>query len=90
MMLDDILQAVRFGYFTNDDLNRVSEAVRYRRSQLTEQNRRSLRVGSKVQFYNSRTGQMIVGTVNKINRKYVMVGTGLQVWRVPGSMLEKV
>jgi len=90
MDINEILRQIRFGSLNNDELNTVLDAVRYRRSQLTEQNRYTLSVGCKVQFRNSRTGQTIVGTVNKINRKFVLVGAGLQVWRVPGNMLEKV
>jgi len=90
MDINDILRQIRFGSLNNDELNTINEAVRYRRSQLTEQNRYTLSVGCTVQFRNSRTGQMIIGTVNKINRKYVLVGSGFNVWRVPGNMLEKV
>lgn len=90
MDINEILRQIRFGSLNNDELNTISEAVRYRRSQLAEQNRYTLSVGCKVQFRNSRTGQMIIGTVNKINRKNVLVGCGFNVWRVPGNMLEKV
>jgi len=90
MDINEILRQIRFGSLNNDELNTVLDAVRYRRSQLTEQNRYTLSVGCTVQFRNNRTGQMIIGTVNKINRKYVLVGSGLNVWRVPGNMLEKV
>ena len=90
MDINEILRQIRFGSLNNDELNTIAEAVRYRRSQLADQNRYKLSIGCKVQFRNSRTGQMIIGTVNKINRKNVLVGSGFNVWRVPGNMLEKV
>jgi hypothetical protein len=91
MDINEILRQIRFGSLDNDELNQLIEAVRYRRSQLVEQNRHTLSVGCKVQFRNSRTGQLINGTVNKINRKFVIVSViNGSNWRVPGNMLEKV
>ena len=90
MDINELCHNIRFSNLTNDELNMISNAIRYRRSLLADQNRYKLSIGCKVQFRNSRTGQMIIGTVNKINRKNVLVGSGFNVWRVPGNMLEKV
>jgi hypothetical protein len=52
--------------------------------------------GSKVKFTNSRNGQTVVGTVDKVNRKFILVREDKPgslvggVWRVPANMLEAV
>ena len=88
--IKEINSAIMFGDFTNDELNSIGDAIRYRRSQLTTQTRRSLSLGCAVKFTNSRTGQLVTGKVDKINRKFVIVSAGLTRWRVPANMLETV
>jgi len=90
MNIKEINSAIMFGDLTNDDLNSIGDAIRYRRSQLTTQTRRSLTLGCAVKFTNSRTGQLVTGKVNKINRKFVIVDAGFTRWRVPANMLETV
>lgn len=95
--IQEINSTIMFGDFTNDQLNSIIEAVKYRRGQLTKQSVRSLMPGVKVKFTNSRNGQTVIGTVSKINRKFVIVRESPRVggliatnWRVPGNMLEVV
>lgn len=88
MDFNDILRTIRFGNYNNDQLNHLIDAVKYRRSQLTEEKKDDLFVGLKVKFTSSRNGRVYVGTVRKVNRKFVLVDTGPQVWRVPANMLE--
>ena len=88
MNIKEINSAIMFGDFTNDELNSIGDAIRYRRSQLTTQTRRSLSLGCTVKFTNSRTGQLVTGKVDKINRKFVIVSAGFTRWRVPANMLE--
>jgi hypothetical protein len=90
MNIKEINSAIMFGNLTNDELNSIGDAIRYRRSQLTTQTRRSLTLGCAVKFTNSRTGQDVTGKVNKINRKFVIVDAGFTRWRVPANMLEVV
>jgi hypothetical protein len=90
MNIKEINSAIMFGDLTNDDLNSIGDAIRYRRSQLTTQTRRSLSLGCAVKFTNSRTGQLVTGKVDKINRKFVIVNAGFTRWRVPANMLETV
>jgi hypothetical protein len=66
------------------------DAVKFARARLMEQNKRSLRVGDAVSFRNSRTGQTVTGTVNKIAIKFVTVATTQGMWRVPANMLTPV
>lgn len=96
--VDDVVRSVAVGSFSNADLNRVIDAVKYRQNQILRENKREMTVGSKVQFV-ARGGRTVSAEVIKINRKYVIVreqantfnGGILPVnWRVPGSMLEVV
>ena len=88
MELNNILRTIRFGNYTDDELNQLIDAIKYRRSRLTEEKKDDLFEGLKVKFTSSRNGRVYVGTVRKVNRKFVLVDTGPQVWRVPANMLE--
>ena len=87
--IQDVNSAIMFGDFTNDQLNSIISAVKFRRGQLTKQNKRALTVGSQVRFVSSRTGQTIAGTVEKVAIKFVTVRDPVRgLWKVPASMLE--
>jgi len=94
--IQQINRAIMFGNLTNDELNSVADAIKFARVRIAKRNKSVLRVGDAVQFRNSRTGGITLGTVKKINIKYVLVNeksnTGLfsSTWRVPASMLEAV
>ena len=89
MTLSDITSAVISGNFTNEELNKVADAIKFARAQLAKQTKRSISIGSSVKFFNSRDGVEVLGTVSKINTKYVIVKSGFTNWRVPANMLEK-
>ena len=88
--IQEINSEIMFGNFTNDQLNAIIAAVKYRRSQLIKQGVRLLQLGEQVKFVNSRTGGVVTGKVQKVNRKFVIVDTGITRWRVPGNLLETV
>ena len=75
---------------TNDDLNRIIEAVKFRRSSLGKDIKQSIKVGSNVEFTSSKTGRSMRGLVKKIAIKYVTVDTGLGLWKVPANMLNVI
>ena len=79
--------AILAGNFTNEQLNSIGDAIRFARAQLGQQNKYTLRVGTKVKFTSSRSGMVMTGDVQKINRKFVIVKSGVTNWRVPASML---
>ena len=85
---------IMFGNLTNENLDSIIAAIKYRRAQITDQNKRAFRVGDTVKFRNSRTGGTTVGTVKKINIKYILVSEQktnsliVSTWRVPANMLE--
>jgi hypothetical protein len=88
MSIQTVNAEILAGNFTNDQLASIIDAVKFARSRLMEQNKRSLMLGDKVSFTSSRTGQRVTGTVNKIAIKYITVNTQQGLWRVPANMLE--
>jgi len=65
-------------------------ALRLDNKSVWVQNKREMRVGTLVKFTSSRTGMSVTGTVQKINRKFIIVRetNKLSNWRVPANMLE--
>lgn len=85
---------IMFGNLTNENLDSIISAIKYRRAQITDQNKRAFRVGDTVKFRNSRSGGTTFGTIKKINIKYILVSEQktnsliTSTWRVPANMLE--
>jgi hypothetical protein len=75
------------GTYTNEDLTLITDALRYARSQLAHQVKRSIRVGDNVNFVDNRNGTNYTGAVTKIAIKYVHVATSKGTYRVPANML---
>jgi exosome complex RNA-binding protein Csl4 len=94
--LNEVREQIMFGKLSNDELDGILSAVRFAKAQLIHQNKNELRVGSTVKFTKSKTGTIVYGTVEKVNRKYVIVdeqkaNTFIKTkWRVPAYMLEAV
>lgn len=87
--IQQVNSAIMFGDFTNDQLNSIIAAIKFRRTQLTKNNKRQLSLGSTVKFASTKTGRTVVGTVEKIAIKYVTVREPARgLWRVPANMLE--
>jgi hypothetical protein len=90
MNIMDINTAILQGGWTNDQLSSIIDAVKFARARLTEQSKRSLRLGTTVQFTSTKNGIRYAGTVQKIAIKYITVSTAKGLWRVPANMLEVV
>jgi len=90
MDVKQINQAIMFGTWTNVELNSIIDAVKWNRSQLQKQVKRSLSIGDNVNFTSSKTGRNLTGVVMKIAIKYVTVNTVAGMWRVPANMLQVV
>ena len=92
--IQEINSTIIAGNFTNDQLNSIMTAITFARNQLAQKNKFTLRKGSSVKFVSSRSGQTILGTVEKVNRKFVIVKENGKAfggnWRVPANMLESV
>jgi len=86
--INEVNQAIMFGQFTNDELNTISNAIKFARHQLISENKRSLRIGQNVAFNSVKLGTRVTGDVTKIAQKYVTVRTNNGLWKVPANMLE--
>jgi tRNA(Ile2) C34 agmatinyltransferase TiaS len=84
--LRSILIDIRNGTLTNDDLNLIIEAVKFKRTQNGREAARTLRIGEQVTF----TGKngTVVGRLEQIKIKKAIVVSGFTRWNVPLSMLE--
>lgn len=91
MTIQEINTSIISGNFTNEQLNSITEAIKFARSQLVKVNKSTLVKGTTVKFTNSRSGKIVLGTVEKVNRKFVIVceaGAFISTnWRVPANML---
>lgn len=87
----EISRAIIAGKFNNEQLNTIIDAVRFAKSQLGKETKRSLSVGCTVKYRSTKMGREVTGIVQKIAIKYVTVDIGAGVmYRVPAAMLEAV
>ena len=84
--LSEVVRSIMFGDLTNDELNNVAQAIKFRRTELIKTTKNSLTIGSKVSFVD-RGGRKYLGNVTGIKVKNVIVNTALGIYRVPASML---
>jgi hypothetical protein len=87
MSIQTVNAEILAGNFTNEQLSSVIDAVKFARARLSEKTKRSITIGSNVNFTSSKTGQNYTGVVTKIAIKYVTVKTIQGLWRVPANML---
>ena len=90
MNVDRINSAIIQGNLTNDELTTVIDAVKIARARLTEQTKRTLRIGDNVNFNSVKQGRNVTGVVVKIAIKFVTVKSVSGLWRVPANMLTVV
>lgn len=88
--VQDINSTIMFGDLTNDQLNSIVMAIKYRRGQMTREVKRAITLGDRVKFYSSKRNQTVIGTVEKVAVKYITVNAGVSRWRVPANMIEVV
>lgn len=86
--VQDINSAISFGKFTNEELDTIIQAVKYRRAQIARSNIRSFWNGDNVKFVHPKTGRTHYGVVSKVNIKKIVVREGNSTWNVPANMLE--
>ena len=87
MTTEDIIREIRVGRFTNEELNRMGQAIQYARRQLAHEVKQDLRPGVTV-YFKDRYGSRITGTVDSIKIKNAVVTTARGRYRVPCNMLE--
>ena len=76
----------------SNQLQQVAEAIQLKRQFLAKQAIKNFIKGDMVQFTSKRTGGKVNATVEKVNKKYVIVSAhiGGTQWRVPATMLTKL
>jgi len=85
--VQQICSLISFGNFTNDELNQIVEALKYRRAQLARTKARSFTKDDKVRF--TSRGQTYFGIIERVKVKNAVVRVGnWQTYNVPVNMLE--
>ena len=91
MQAVEIARAIIASNYTNDELNNISDAIRFARAQMIHKNTGSLVIGTKVKFTHPKTRAVHYGVVKKVKIKNVTVlENGTLNWNVPANMLEAV
>ena len=88
MNVNDIVSTLMSGTLNNEDIEQVTQALKYARSQIGNQIKRQLRPGVSVKFYHPKQNFYVMGTVNRIKQKYVLVDTPQGRYNVPANLLE--
>ena len=88
--ISEINHEIMQGSFTNDQLNAIASAIKYRRAQLTREVKRSITLGTSVKFYHPKLGKDIFGTVDRVKQKFILVQTLGGRYKVPANLLECV
>ena len=89
--IQEINSTIIGGAFTDEQLNSIAMAIKFARNQLAAKAKFTLVKGSQVKFTSSKSGQTVLGTVEKVNRKFIIVrenGKAFGNWRVPANMLQ--
>jgi hypothetical protein len=90
MNLTQLKAEILTGGFDNDQLRELMETVQYARGQLGKDIKRQLQPGVSVSFVSNRSGQRVLGTVERVAIKNIVVRTHLGLYRVPANMIEVV
>ena len=90
MNLTQIKAEILTANLTNSELQDLIETVQYARAQLGKTVKRQLQPGVSVSFVSNRSGQRVLGTVERVAIKNIVVRTHLGLYRVPASMIEVV
>jgi hypothetical protein len=88
MNLTQIKAEILTGTFNNVELQELMETVQYARAQLGKTVKRQLQPGVSVSFVSNRSGQRVLGTVERVAIKNIVVRTALGMYRVPANMIE--
>lgn len=86
----DVLQALANPAvaFTNDDIRRGWDLLKARHGQVQSLSAQAFAPGDEVEF--DHRGEVLQGTVDRVNQKTVTVKIGFQKWKVTPTLLRKV
>jgi hypothetical protein len=90
LSISEVNSAIMLQTWTDIELRSMIDAVKWNRTNLARQIKRSISRGDNVEFTSSKTGRLTRGFVTKVAIKYVTVDTGMGLWKVPANMLTLV
>ena len=73
LTIQDVNSAIMFGSFTNEQLESIASAVKFRRGEIAKSVKRNVTKGATVKFYNNRLGREMISTVEKVAIKFITV-----------------
>ena len=87
--MNNVLTAIKAIHQADrNELDQIVEAVKLQRTFLAKQSARTCTIGDAVTF-TGRGGRKVIGTVNKVNPKTIIVDSPSQGrWKVTASMLQ--
>lgn len=88
--ISEINHEIMQGSFTNDQLDSIASAIKYRRRQVGLEIKRTIRVGDQVRFYHPKLGRDLLGPVRSVKIKNIVVATASGTYRVPANLLEVI
>jgi hypothetical protein len=80
--------AILSGSFSPEEIRSMSQAVSIKFKEMQRVATVRFAKGDKVKF-ETRSGEIITGTVARINQKTVTVNTPISQWKVSGSLLKR-
>ena len=72
---------------SSEEIQQVIDVIKIQRERNSLVAKAKFRVGDRVQFFSRREQKDVVGTVQKINRKRIVVTVGVISWTVSPTML---
>ena len=85
--IQQINSQIMFGSLTNEQLDSIIGAIKFRRAQINKETKRALMLGDVVKFTHPKTGRTHRGSVVKIAIKNIKVRENNTTWNVPANML---
>jgi len=91
--MNGFLDLIETGRLTmsDDDLNKaaflINEERKLRQKRAVKVNKRSMKAGDEVSFYNTREQKRMTGEITKVKVKKALVRVGNVSWDVPLSLL---
>ena len=71
----------------NDEIQQVIDIIKIQRERNSLVAKAQFRIGDRVTFFSRSQQKDVIGTVQKINRKKIVVTVGAISWTVPPTML---
>ena len=88
--INEINIEIMQGNFTNDQLNAIGQAIKFRRRQIGRDLKVSIRVGDTVKFYHPKLGQDLHQTLALCKHGVILVNTARGMYNVPANLLERI